>query len=167
MKSGFGIRKAIEAINRVAFFAGAAVIASIAAVYCYEVGARYFFNAPTEWANAVGGFMLSIGTFLVIPEVTRRGTHVAVDVLLHELKGAVRRWLGVVLMLVSALLCGIACVVTALEAYRQMVEGINIMSTIIVPKWCLTVFMPFGFLGAAYYFSVAAARPDSAHKPAQ
>ncbi len=150
---------AIDAVNRVAFLAGTALIAAIAAIYCYEVGARYFFDAPTQWANAMGGFFLSIGTFLAIPEVTRRGAHVAVDVLLNELSGVPRRRLKVVLMLTAGLLCCIACAATAIEAHRQFVQDINIMSTIIVPKWWITVFMPAGFLGAGYYFLKAARQP--------
>lgn len=150
--------KAFDAVNRMCFLFGAALIASIAAIYCYEVGARYLFNAPTEWSGLVASLIFSVGTFLVIPEVTRRGSHVAVDILLHELRGPARKWLGRFLMAVSAGLCGVACAVTAVEAHRQIVEDISIMSTLIVPKWWVTVFMPFGFAGAAVYFLRAAAR---------
>ena len=151
----------IDAVNRAAFHVGAALIAAIAIIYCYEVGARYFFDAPTQWANAMGGFFLSIGTFLAMPEVTRRGAHVAVDVLLNELSGRSRRRLKVALMLTAGLLCGTACAVTAIEVHRQFVQDINIMSTIIVPKWRVTVFIPIGFLGAAYYFLKAGFHPAS------
>jgi TRAP-type C4-dicarboxylate transport system permease small subunit len=148
--------KTVDAVNRACFLLGAAMIASIAAIYCYEVGARYLFDAPTEWSSLVSSLMFSVGTFLVIPEVTRRGAHVAVDILLQELRGPARRWLARVLMIVSSALCGVACAVTAVEAHRQFASDINIMSTLIVPKWIVTVFMPFGFAGAAVYFLRAA-----------
>lgn len=161
--------RVVDTVNRVSFLLGAALIASIAAIYCYEVGARYLFNAPTEWSGLLASLIFSVGTFLVIPEVTRRGSHVAVDILLQELAGPARKWLGRLLMLVSSGLCGVACAVTAIEAHRQIVDGINIMSTLIVPKWYVTIFMPFGFAGAAVYFLRAAAqqgeRPHTAASP--
>ena len=154
--------RAVDAIYRACFVLGATLIASIAAIYCYEVGARYLFDAPTEWSAVIGSLFFSAGTFLVIPEVTRRGAHVAVDILLQEVRGRTRVWLGRFLMLVSAALCAVACVVTAIEAHSQFVDNINIMSTLIVPKWYMTVFMPFGFAGAALYFLRAAAGPGEA-----
>ena len=47
------------------FGVAAALVGMIAAAFCYEVVARYFFGAPTAWTYDVGCYLLAAVIFLV------------------------------------------------------------------------------------------------------
>src|SRR5687767_2171950 len=74
-----------DAITAASFAASAIVLAAIAFSFCYEVVARYFFAAPTSWANAFVSYFLCAAIFLAVPELTRRRAHVAINLLLDRL----------------------------------------------------------------------------------
>src|SRR5262245_21445792 len=74
-----------DALTAASFAASAAVLAAIAFSFCYEVVARYFFGAPTSWANAFVSYFLCAAIFLAVPELTRRRAHVAINLLLDRL----------------------------------------------------------------------------------
>ena len=71
------------------FALAAALVGAIAAAFCYEVVARYFFSAPTAWTYDVGCYLLAAVIFLSIPEMTRRGAHIHVN-LIFDYLGAAR-----------------------------------------------------------------------------
>jgi TRAP-type mannitol/chloroaromatic compound transport system permease small subunit len=75
-----------DAITSASFAVAAAVLGTIAFSFCYEVAARYFFAAPTSWANAFVSYLLCAAIFLAIPELTRRRAHVAINLLLIRLR---------------------------------------------------------------------------------
>ena len=64
-----------------AFSDAAACLAAIVVAYCYEVVARYFFNAPTSWASALASNMRCAVVFLATPELTRKNIHIVINVL--------------------------------------------------------------------------------------
>ena len=47
------LAKAHDAVTHVGFIGAACCLAVIVCSYCYEVVARYFFSAPTEWASSL------------------------------------------------------------------------------------------------------------------
>src|SRR4249920_906302 len=64
-----------DAITRGGYQLAALIVILIAGSYCYEVAARYFFNSPTDWANALVAYLLCAVIFLAMPEQTRRRGH--------------------------------------------------------------------------------------------
>ena len=56
-------------------------LAVIAISFCYEVVARYFFNAPTIWASPFASYGLCAAIFLAMPELTRTSSHISLNFL--------------------------------------------------------------------------------------
>ena len=82
MKQTWRVLLLHDAVTRISFAASAMILALIAISFSYEVAARYFFGAPTSWANAFVAYLLCAAIFLAVPEFTRRRAHVAVNLLL-------------------------------------------------------------------------------------
>ena len=71
-----------DGVSRTGFILAACFLAFICVAYCYEVVSRYFFNAPTIWANPLVSYALCLTIFLALPDLVRRGLQVSID--LHE-----------------------------------------------------------------------------------
>ena len=82
-----------DAITRCGYQLAALIVILIAGSYCYEVAARYFFNSPTDWANALVAYLLCAVIFLAMPEQTRRRAHIAITILVDRCADPARRHL--------------------------------------------------------------------------
>ena len=134
-------------------FAGAALSVGLIVVsFWYEVVARYFLAAPTVWAYAVASYALCPMIFLAMPEMTRRGAHIAIEYLLDALSPTVRRSLGWIVTLCTGLVCLMGAWITGAETWRQYAQGIETVLAFAVPKWWVSIFMPYGLLSSAIYF---------------
>jgi TRAP-type C4-dicarboxylate transport system permease small subunit len=141
-----------DALTSASFAAAAVLLAAIAASFCYEVAARYFFNAPTSWANAFVSYFLCAAIFLAIPELTRRRAHVAINLLVDHLgsNGAIR--LNRLIRLAGAAACLLAAWFTGNATLDQFSLGVDTISAYPVPKWWVSVFIPYGMLSSGFYF---------------
>ncbi len=136
-----------------ASFAGAAVVlAAIALSFCYEVTARYFFGAPTSWANAFVSYFLCAAIFLAVPELTRRRAHVSINLLIERLPQRRALMLSRLIRAAGAAACLLATWITANATIEQISLGIETISAYPVPKWCVSIFIPYGMLSAGLYF---------------
>src|SRR6188768_2960733 len=102
-----------DAITWASFAGAAAVLGVIAFSFCYEVTARYFFAAPTSWANAFVSYLLCAAIFLAVPELTRRRAHVAINLLLDRLSPKSAIVLNRSIRAASAAACLLASWITA------------------------------------------------------
>jgi TRAP-type C4-dicarboxylate transport system permease small subunit len=147
-----GLATVHDRLSRLSFILAACVLAFISAAYCYEVISRYFFNAPTIWASPMVSYGLCLTIFLALPDLTRRGLHVSVD--LHE------AWISpttsVRLMratrLVAAAFCLLGAWITAEQAWSEFRFGVWTNTYLPIPKWWLFVFIPYGLLSGGLYF---------------
>jgi C4-dicarboxylate transporter DctQ subunit len=134
-------------------FAGAALSVGLIIVsFWYEVFVRYFLAAPTVWAYAVASYALCPMIFLAMPEMTRRGAHIAIEYLVDALSAKYRRLLTWTVTLATALVCFIGTWITGAETWRQYVEGIETVLAFPIPKWWVSIFVPYGLLSSAIYF---------------
>jgi len=134
-------------------FAGAAAsVAVITGSFWYEVAARYFFSAPTSWAYDVASYALCPMIFLSMPEMTRRGAHIAVSYLADGLPQPYRNSLAYVVLLAAALICLIGAWISGAETWRQYIREIETISAFPIPKWWVSVFIPYGMLSSSLYF---------------
>lgn len=124
----------------------------IAVSFCYEVGARYLFNAPTSWANALVSYLLCAAIFLAVPELTRRHAHVSINLLTDRAPPRFGRILRRALLLASAASCLFASWFSANETWSQYSQGIDTISAYPVPKWWVSIFIPYGLLSAGLHF---------------
>jgi C4-dicarboxylate transporter DctQ subunit len=131
-----------DAVTRISFAASAIILALIAISFSYEVVARYFFGAPTSWANA----------FVAAPELTRRRVHVAVTILADRASPGLRAALHRVILAAGAGACLLATWITANATADQFAMGIDTISAYPVPKWLVSIFIPYGMLSSGLYF---------------
>jgi len=71
-------------VDKLSFSAGmlaAWLVVPLVAVICYEVVARYFFNAATIWAHDVATMLTGANFLLAVAYVTLENGHIRVDVL--------------------------------------------------------------------------------------
>lgn len=134
------------------FALAAALIGAIAAAYSYEVVARYFLDAPTTWAHDFASYALAAVIFLAVPAMTRRSAHVSVTYLTEGLPPAARRALARAVPALAALVCLLAAWIGAAETWRQYAQGVETISANPIPKWWVSLFIPYGLASSALYF---------------
>lgn len=141
-----------DAVTSASFAGSAALLAAIAFSFCYEVAARYLFAAPTSWANAFVSYLLCAAIFLAVPELTRRHAHVAINLLLDRLPPARAALLNRAIRAASAVACLLATWISANATLEQINLGIDTISSYPIPKWMVSIFIPYGMLSSSLYF---------------
>lgn len=141
-----------DAITHVGFvFAGACLVV-ITGSFCYEVVARYFLSAPTEWATSVVSYALCGMVFMAMPELSRQRIHIVINILLDRLAAEkadrMRRGLGLVVG-AMCLLAAWFCLDTTIGQYR---EGIQTLTAWPIAKWPISSFIVYGMLSTSIYF---------------
>ncbi len=141
-----------DRITTAGFTLGAAALAVIVISFCYEVVARYFFAAPTEWASPLVSYSLVAMIFLAMPELTRRAAHIAINILLDRARGGTGRALQFLIRLIAAAACLLAAWFTGTETLNQFTTDVWTSPPFAVPKWAVSMFVPYGMLSAGIYF---------------
>jgi len=154
-----------DAITCGGYQLAALVVILIAGSYCYEVAARYFFNSPTDWANAVVAYLLCAVIFLAMPEQTRRRAHIAITIFVDRADPAWRHLWRALLATISAATCFAVFWISASETWTQFRNGVLTVATYEIPKWWISIFIAYGLLSSALYFLREAFDPDSAPPP--
>ena len=141
-----------DAVTAASYAAAAGVLGGIAFSFCYEVAARYFFAAPTSWANAFVSYLLCAAIFLAVPELTRRRAHVAINLLIDRASPHWAHQLNRLIRLAGAGACLLATWISANATLDQIALGIDTISAYPIPKWTVSIFIPYGMLSAGLYF---------------
>jgi len=141
-----------DRLTRAGFAVATFFIGVIAASFVYEVIARYFFDAPTFWSYAVGEYVLCATIFLSAPELTRRGAHINVNLISDKLTPEQARRLRLIIGLLAAAACCLAAWITGTETWRQYVQDVTTLTSFPIPKWWVSIFIPYGFLNSAIHF---------------
>ena len=134
-------------------------------MYSIEIFSRYFLNAPTTWANDFIVFTLCASIFLMMPEITRSGGHVAVTLLTDLLPGGARNNARRVLAFAGFCVCAFAAYISWQANVNQYINDLQTVTTIQAPKWLITGFITYGLGVSALEFlrqSVSAEPPASA-----
>lgn len=141
-----------DGITQAGFAAAMVALASIILAFIYEVIARYFFNAPTEWANPLSTYALCAMIFLAMPDLTRQQSHVAISILVQRLSSEKANILKVFIRLCAVVACFLAAYISAEEAWQQYLQTIWTITQYPIPKWMVTIFIPYGMLSSGIYF---------------
>lgn len=141
-----------DAVTRIGFGGAALCNALIAGSFCYEVVARYLFNAPTEWANPIVSYSLLAMIFLAVPELTRRAAHIVINILIDRARGTSGRVMHAGIRTVAAAACLLAAWFGADATLGQYAQGVWTNPPFAVPKWLISAFIPYGMLSAGIYF---------------
>ncbi len=139
---------------------GAASLAAIVVIYCYEVLARYVFDAPTRWASDFVTYLLCWSIFLVMPELSARNAHVSVAILTDRQNSILSR----ILLRLGAAMAFLVSLATAyisvLESFRQIEKNVTTMAAIPVFKWVISLPITYGFFLSAVFFLARSFDPD-------
>ena len=141
-----------DLITKAGFAIATGLVGLIAAAFCYEVVVRYFFGSPTAWTYDVGCYLLAAVILLSLPEMTRRRAHIHVSLIFDYLSpGGVRvlRWF-IGMLAVAA--CLTAAWITGSETWRQYSESVWTLSALPIPKWWVSILIPYGMLNSALHF---------------
>ncbi|MCK6449267.1 MAG: TRAP transporter small permease subunit [Alphaproteobacteria bacterium] len=76
----------IDRVNAATGTVAAWLIAPLIGAMCYEVAARYLFNAPTIWAYELAYLLTGSGWLLGMAYTLSRGAHIRIDVLYVNLR---------------------------------------------------------------------------------
>jgi len=139
-------------LTRAGFFAGAVALLGIFVLYNFEVAARYFFNSPTKWSGDVVTYLLCVMIGLVLPELTRTKSHIAITFIGERMRPAGQRNLGMALSLGSGVVCLTAAWIVGGETLRLYTGGIETIASFIIPKWWLATFLTYGLLSSGLHF---------------
>lgn len=146
------IAKVHDAVTRVGFLLAALCLAVIVFAFTYEVGARYFFVAPTKWASSLVAYMLVYMVFLAMPELTRLRIHIFISIVLDTMSE--RR--ATLFQRGTYIVAGVACLLAAAfcidATYKQFLGNIYTVNEWRVPKWLLSAAIPYGLLSTGLYY---------------
>jgi TRAP-type C4-dicarboxylate transport system permease small subunit len=134
------------------FRTAAALLGLIAVSFCYEVAVRYLFNAPTSWANALVSYLLCAAIFLAVPELTRRQAHVSINLLVDRASPRTARAMQRAILAAAAAACLFATWFSANATLSQYEQDITTISAYPVPKWWVSIWIPYGLFNAGLHF---------------
>jgi TRAP-type C4-dicarboxylate transport system permease small subunit len=141
-----------DTVTRLSFQLAVACLGIIAVAFCYEVVARYAFNAPTVWANPLVSYLLCALIFLALPEMTRTGQHININILIDAVPPATSHAMASFVRLIGCAACLLGAWITGVETRDQIMTGVQTISFLPIPKWWISIFIPYGMLSAGLYF---------------
>jgi TRAP-type C4-dicarboxylate transport system permease small subunit len=141
-----------DMLTAIGFAGGAACVGLIIAAFWYEVVARYFFNAPTMWSHEVASYLLCPLVFLSVPAMTQRGSHISISFLIDSTAPRYREPIANAILLGAGLICLFAAWITGAETWRQYLRGVETIAAIPIPKWWVSIFIPYGLLSSGVHF---------------
>jgi len=146
------LARILDLITRFSSCLSALALVSILFLTLREVAMRYFLNAPSSWASEANQWFFALAVMLVIPEIARTNGHIAISVLLDRMPHKKRDIAFRIIAVLSFLMCLAACYVTSIETLRQYSFGIQTVWVNPIPKWWISIVIPFGFLLTALQF---------------
>lgn len=135
-------------------YASGLVIAASAFILTYEVLARYFFRAPTDWALELCVFLLIGATFMAAAHTLAAGGHVSIEILNGVLPAGANRWRLLLADLGAAGLCGFVAGNAWLFFGRAFAEGWVSNSTWGPRLWIPYLFVALGMTLLALQYVV-------------
>jgi len=141
-----------DALNQATFALACILTTLIALALPYEIVARYFFNAPTDWASPLVSYSLVAAIFLAMPELTRQSAHITITTVLETLDPRIASPLKRFILLIAAAACMLAAWFSGSETIDQFLLGIHTIPPMSIPKWIVTCVIPYGMLSSAIYF---------------
>jgi TRAP-type C4-dicarboxylate transport system permease small subunit len=139
------VTRAIARVTRGLAALAALLLFATGAMLTYEVVARYFFNAPTIWAEELSRLFLIWAVFLASASLLRSGDHIRVTVLVEWLPGPLRKVLHAASLLFVAVIAGFVAWYGFPIAAKSFEVGRTTGSMLDIPQWWWQASIPFGF----------------------
>jgi TRAP-type C4-dicarboxylate transport system permease small subunit len=127
-----------------AVFAGLMVFFMMLSV-CYDVVSRYFFNAPTVWADEISSVFLLFTPFFVGAWLLKRDGHVKMDLVVSFASPRTQLILEIAVSLIIAQISAIFIYYGSKIAWQVFEMGYRTDSILRLHKWPLISVIPLGF----------------------
>lgn len=154
------LTRLLATVSLAASVAAAACLAVLVIGMNVEVAMRYFFRMPVALVSSIAPGLLCASILLALPEVTQRGRHIAMTLIIERSSPRVAATIARVLLAVGAVLCLAVGWITAMETARSFGQGIMTIGTYPLPKWLILSVIPFSFTLMAVQFALQAIGPD-------
>ena len=112
---------------------------------CYEVALRYFFNAPTVWAEEMSRFVQLWATYLAAAWALRHRELIRITIVTDRLSTTARRWLELFSLLVITVFSGFAVWYGTWIAWDSVVQSRTTSTMLDVPAVLTEAAIPVGF----------------------
>lgn len=146
------LEKAHDTFSEVGLWCGMAALVGIASLTFVATMSRYFLNAPIGWVPDWAGYLLAFSIFATTPAVTRRGQHVAMDVLTTVFTGPVAMRILAAAALIATL---VILVVMSWVVWSSLVSayaaGTATAAGYPIPRWWLLAIVFYGFASSSVH----------------
>ena len=122
------------------------ILVFICAAVCYTIGMRYLFNMTTIWIMQTTEYALCWIVFLSTTWLLREKGHITTDIIYSHLTEKTRRWLDVIMFVMSGVACGIMVYYGFLHTYESITRNITDVRAVTIPKWTVFCIVPIGSL---------------------
>jgi len=159
-----GMASILDHLTRLCLWLSGVALASMLSLVINEVFMRYFFNRPTTWSSDVNQWLFALATMLALPEVTRVKGNVAITILLERMSRNKRAVMGRILAIAGFIACMVAFYISGCETLRQFNSGILTTWVNPIPKWWISLVIPFGFFLSGVQFLREGIMPDTSNE---
>ena len=111
----------------------------------FEVVARYFFNAPTVWAEELSRVFMIWAVFLSAASLLRHDTHIRVTVVTDMLGANARRIARFFSLLIVLMVSAIVFWYGLDDPIKSIARGRTTGTMLDIPAWMLQAAVPAGF----------------------
>ncbi len=138
--------RGIDRLSEAAGFIAAISLAFLTIIVCYEVIARFVFNAPTTWVTEVGTYVFVAIVFLGFAVAQRANAHIQVEVLVDRLSKEKRAFIELVGLWLGILFISIAAWQTARFTFLEYVHDARDWGLLGTPQWLPQIPMTVGYV---------------------
>jgi TRAP-type C4-dicarboxylate transport system permease small subunit len=147
------LRAVVERCNFILGMVSGLGILAMGLILTYEVVCRYFFNAPTIWAQETSTY-LYVWTMLAAASYTlQTGKHVQVDLVIERLPIRAKMLAEAATGAIGALFCGIV----SIQAYQMIAATVRFgkvsATPLRVPLWIPQSALLMGFVLLTFQFA--------------
>ncbi|TRY25960.1 TRAP transporter small permease [Brevibacillus sp. LEMMJ03] len=123
--------------------AGILIVVTTGMIF-YEIVSRSLFDAPTTWATELSVYAIIGSCFIGAAYAVRTDAHIKVDLLLHNVPAAARRWLLIVSALLGLAFSLLFAVFGWEHVKRSMELGFTSTSLLQIPMYMPEMLLPIG-----------------------
>ena len=135
----------VGGVSRVLAHVAAWLLFAIGAMLAYEVAARYFFNAPTIWAEELSRLFMIWAVFLASAALLSEDEHIRVTVLIERAPPFLQRLAKVVSLVFVAVISAFVAWHGLPIAAQSYEVGRSTGSMLDIPSWWSQAAIPLGF----------------------